>query len=89
MPPQWGSMSREAYLLQGGNGGRCIDAAEGPVTGSFRWVQVVNDTVLAGLTNTLVNSGDLAGLTLPAGLGIGGITTSIEVTSGMVIAYNE
>lgn len=81
-------MSADAYILQGGNGGHVVNSGEGAVAGSFRWVQCLTDTVLAGVTNGLLsNAGDLVGVTLPAGVGFGGLTSSIEVTSGTVIAY--
>jgi hypothetical protein len=81
-------MNADAYQLQGGNGGTVVTAASGTVTGSFRWVSVVEAAVLEAITSTLTGSATLLiTKTLPAGVGIGGVTTSIKVTSGTVIAY--
>jgi hypothetical protein len=84
-------MSREAFLLQGGNGGIVLTSANGAVTGRFRWVQVINEAVLEGITApTLVGAAaELTDITLPAGLGFGGLITGLEVASGVVIAYYE
>jgi hypothetical protein len=59
--------------------------------GSFRWIQAIEDSVL--LTDTGETAGNLTdiinldGKTLPAGVGIGGIFTKVEISSGTVIAY--
>lgn len=60
-------------------------------TGRFRWIQAVADSVL--LTDTGETAGNLAdiinldGKTLPAGSGLGGEFTKVEISSGTVIAY--
>jgi hypothetical protein len=78
-----------SYDLQGQGGGIVLS----PVTqsnsiGNFRWIQVVNDTVLATLaSDNIANESDLVGITLPAGTGIGGRFSFVDVTSGVVIAY--
>lgn len=82
-------MSRQGtFQLQGLDGGRVINAASGTVTGEFRWVTVLEDAVLDGYVGNLVD-GDtiMVGPTLLQGFGWGGITTSIDVASGSVIAY--
>ena len=62
------------------------------VVGNFRWIQVVNDVVLTALEAQNLSNADpeLIGITLPAGLGIGGKFTLIEISgtsTGVVIAY--
>jgi hypothetical protein len=83
-------MSREAALLQGINGGHVINAGESTVTGNFRWIQMIEDTVFTDITDaTLENVADLESpITHLAGTGFGGNITSITVSSGTCIAYN-
>ena len=77
-----------SYDLQGQGGGQVITSASGAVTGTFRWIQVITDTVLSVLTApNLTNATALQTITIPAGIGIGGRITAITVTSGVVIAY--
>jgi TRAP-type C4-dicarboxylate transport system permease large subunit len=78
-----------SYDLQGQGGGRVITSASGAVTGTFRWIQVVTDTVFSALSSSNVaNASSLQTVTIPAGVGLGGRFESITVTSGVVIAYN-
>jgi len=78
-----------SYDLQGQGGGRVITSASGAVTGTFRWLQVVTDTVLSVFTApNIANATGLQTITIPAGVGIGGRITAITVTSGVVIAYD-
>lgn len=78
-----------SYDLQGQGGGRVITSSSGAVTGSFRWIQVVTDTVLSVLTSSnITDASGLQTITIPAGLGLGGRFEAITVTSGVVIAYN-
>lgn len=78
-----------SYDLQGQGGGRVITSASGAVTGTFRWIQVVTDTVFSALSSSNVaNASSLQTVTIPAGVGLGGRFESIAVTSGVVIAYN-
>jgi hypothetical protein len=78
-----------SYDLQGQGGGRVITSASGAVTGTFRWIQVITDTVLSVLTvPNLTDATALQTITIPAGIGIGGRITAITVTSGVVIAYD-
>jgi hypothetical protein len=72
-----------------------VIAAGENASGNFRWIQVVADTVLQSLSSPNLNDatglgpGNLLAITLPAGLGIGGKFSFIQVTSGVVIAYYE
>ena len=78
-----------SYDLQGQGGGQVVTSASGVVTGDFRWLQVVNDTVLSVLTSSNVtNASALQAITIPAGVGIGGRFSAITVTSGVIVAYN-
>jgi hypothetical protein len=78
----------DSYQLQGQQGGVVITPGAGTVTGPFRWVQVIQDTVLAGIVTTnIADDGDLLSTTIPAGIGIGGNISEIDLTSGLVIAY--
>lgn len=59
-----------------------------PADGGARWVSFLTDTVLSNYAGNLVGAGTyLPGTTLTAGLGLGGITTSIAVTTGIVAIY--
>jgi hypothetical protein len=79
----------DSYQLQGQQGGIVLNSSDA-VSGNFRWIQVITDTVLADLLSpNLVNSTDLTSITIPAGIGIGGNFTNIEVVSGTIIAYYE
>ena len=76
-----------SYDLQGQGGGIVISDSS-TVTGNFRWIQVITDCEITDITSS--NISDVAGLTaitIPAGVGIGGRFTSIELSSGVVIAY--
>jgi hypothetical protein len=76
-----------SYDLQGQGGGIVLSGGESD-TGNYRWIQVVNDTVLSAITSSTLNQdGNLVGITIPAGVGIGGRFSAITVTSGVVIAY--
>ena len=77
-----------SYDLQGQGGGIVVDNSTGSLDADFRWIQVINDTVLASIaSNNITSASVLSGITIPAGVGIGGNFTQIEVTSGVVIAY--
>jgi hypothetical protein len=71
-------------------GGIVLTGADS-ATGSFRWIQAIEDSVL--LTDTGETAGNLAdiinldGKTLPAGAGLGGIFTKVQISSGTVVAY--
>jgi hypothetical protein len=78
------------YNLQGQNGSVVLSTAATTYTGPIRWIQVVNDAVLATVASA---SGNVSGasrlqtITLPAGLGIGGNFSQVVLTSGVVIVY--
>lgn len=57
------------------------------MTGSWRWIQFVEDTVFTTLSGSLTNIADLQTITHLAGTGIGGQFTAITVASGTCIAY--
>ena len=71
-------------------GGIVLTGADS-ATGSFRWIQAIEDSIL--LTDTGETAGNLVdiinldGKTLPAGSGLGGEFTKVEISSGTVIAY--
>lgn len=76
-----------SYDLQGQGGGVVI-AALGGEQGNFRWIQVITDTEFDTLTSTNIDSAtSLVGISIPAGVGIGGNFTDVGVASGVVIAY--
>lgn len=79
-------MERTSYQLQGQNGGVVIYGTT-PVTGNFTWISVVNDAVFDALDTNLEDSAGLLGITIPAGFGFGGQTSSVTLLSGVVIAY--
>ena len=79
----------DSYQLQGQQGGVVITNTD-PAAGNFRWIQVITDTVFGVLTSqNLLYTSELVGPTIPAGIGIGGRFTNIQVSSGLVIAYYE
>jgi hypothetical protein len=79
-----------SYDLHGQGGGIVLDAGES-ATGVFRWIQVLNDAALECESGETAGNLDqiarLDGIVLPAGVGIGGRFTKVQVTSGLVIAY--
>lgn len=82
----------DAYQVQGLDGWDCIDDTA-THTGTWRGILVVNDAVINALivsdTATFGNDAGLEGITLPAGLFIGGNFTSIDLTSGVVLAFKR
>ena len=83
-------MSSTAFHLQGGNGGHVLNSGEGAQTSkTYRWIQFIEDTVLANLEGNLTNVADLEAITHLAGTGIGGNFTAVTVTSGTCIAYDQ
>jgi len=82
--------SPTAYDLQGQGGGIVLSTAATTFTGPIRWIQVVNDAVLATVassTGSIAGASRLQTITLPAGLGIGGNFSQVVLTSGVVIVY--
>ena len=78
-----------SYDLQGQGGGVVINDGDGTVTGNFRWFQFLNESTINLITSdgSIGNTGDLTGIIIPAGVGIGGRFTSINVSAGSLIAY--
>ena len=81
-----------SYDLQGQGGSIVLTSAVGftTYTGNIRWIQVVNDAVLATVASASGNvsgASRLQSITLPAGLGIGGNFSQVVLTSGVVIVY--
>jgi hypothetical protein len=81
-----------SYDLQGQGGSIVLTSAVGftTYTGNIRWIQVVNDAVLATVASSSGNvsgASRLQSITLPAGLGIGGNFSQVVLTSGVVIVY--
>ena len=57
-------------------------------SGKFRWIQVITDAVIDDLgSGNIANNDKLEDISISAGVGIGGMFTSINLTSGVVIAY--
>ena len=82
-----GMSSPISYDLQGQGGGIVIVDNE-MYTGNFRWIQVISDCEIAAIfSSNIVSVSSLEGITIPAGIGIGGRFTSIQLNSGLVIAY--
>jgi hypothetical protein len=80
----------DSYQLQGGNGGIVLSTAATTYTGPIRWIQVINDAVLgtvASASGNISGASRLQGITLPAGLGIGGEFSQVVLTSGVVVVY--
>lgn len=82
----------DSYQLQGQQGGVVLTGAAS-ATGSFRWIQAIEDSVL--LTDTGETAGNLTdiinldGKTLVAGTGLGGKFTKVEISSGTVVVYAD
>jgi hypothetical protein len=70
----------------GENGGVYIDHTDA-VTGSFKAIQALEATVIAELVSTNI-TGTLTAMPLAAGVTIEGNFTSVDLTSGAVIAYH-
>ena len=76
-----------SYDLQGQGGGVVIDDTN-LHTGNFRWIQVIVDCEINTIVSSNIsNAAGFAALTVPAGVGIGGMFTSIALDTGVVIAY--
>jgi hypothetical protein len=76
-----------SYDLQGQGGGIVI-IDSGTYTGNFRWIQVIQDCQFGNIVSSNISNDEgFDELSVPAGVGIGGRFTSIQLTSGAVIAY--
>ena len=76
-----------SYDLQGQGGGQVISDAS-TYTGNFRWIQFLTDSEINGIASSNIsNAVGFAGALVPAGVGIGGRFTSIQLATGVAIAY--
>ncbi len=79
------------YRGLGLNGGEYINTTD-VTTGNWFAIQATEDTVLAAQASNITNLDDICtgqdGTTLSAGTVLYGNFTSIDLTSGAVIAYN-
>jgi len=84
-------MSNVRVTNQSGlNGGTVfVGPTGGAQLGTWEGIQVINDAILDTISSNLVDDTSLTGITLNAGITIFGRVTSIDVTSGVVIAYNS
>lgn len=75
-----------SYDLQGQGGGIVLTAGE--IAEQVRWIQCLNDCVFTYFNaDSLSGDSNLAGPTIPAGVGIGGRIESVQLASGLAIAY--
>jgi hypothetical protein len=78
-----------SYDLQGQGGGRVITSAGEPTATNVRWVQCLTDCVFTTFeASNLLSSADIEGVTIPAGVGVGGRIELVTITSGLAIAYD-
>jgi hypothetical protein len=76
-----------SYDLQGQGGGEVLNAGGGTIA-ALRWIQCITDCVFASISSpNLASPDDLTGITIPAGVGIGGLFESVELSSGVAIVY--
>jgi len=81
-------MARDVFQLQGLDGGVVLSGTDAAPSGNYRWLKVIEDTVLATFTSNLTDGATkLVSVTLPAGTEIGGVITAVTLTSGRVILY--
>lgn len=73
--------------LAGEYGGRYIDASAGTVTGNWMEIHAVATTILGAVSSNITNFP--SGVTIQAGDSISGVFTSLDVSSGAIIAYNR
>ena len=78
-----------SYDLQGQGGGIVLEAGNSTPAGvRYRWIQVINDAAFTDLASSnITDVTSLVGITVPAGIGIGGMFSDIDLLSGVVIAY--
>ena len=82
-----GMSSPISYDLQGQGGGMVISDSN-TYTGNFRWIQFLTDSEIGDIASSNIsNAIGFAGALVPAGVGIGGRFTSIQLASGIAIAY--
>jgi hypothetical protein len=78
-----------SYDLQGQGGGKVLNEIYDGAT-NVRWVQCLTDCVFNVFdASNLASSSDIIGVTIPAGVGIGGRIENVVLTSGLAIAYYQ
>lgn len=82
-----GTLRKINSAITPGSGSRVITSSEGEVQGRFKLIVAYEDTVIASVASPTFPEGELDGFELPAGMDIPGRFTSIEITSGRVIAF--
>ena len=75
-----------AALVPGTVGGIVNTSNTTAVTGQFKTIQLLTDTIFQSLSET-GGSGSIVGLSLPAGLVLNGTFTTYTLASGAVRAY--
>ena len=79
--------SNEILNLSSGRfGGVVILSSDGQVTGQFGLIQVLENCKFQVLSGSI--SGNISSVTCPAGILLAGEFTSIQLTTGSVVAYN-
>jgi hypothetical protein len=76
-----------SYDLQGQGGGEILATGES-ATKNIRWIQCLTDCVFTTISSpNLANASNMVGVTIPAGVGIGGLFDDVELTSGLAAVY--
>lgn len=76
-----------SYDLQGQGGGKVL--TNGDEAYNVRWLQCVTDCVIDTISSSNLDlASSLTGITIPAGVGIGGRIETVLMTSGVAIAYS-
>jgi hypothetical protein len=76
-----------SYDLQGQGGGEILAAGDS-ATKNIRWIQCLTDCVFNTISSpNLANASSIVGVTIPAGVGIGGLFDDVELTSGLAAVY--
>jgi hypothetical protein len=73
-------------LSSGRFGGVVISSSSGQVTGKFGLIQVIENCKFQVLSGSI--SGNISSVTCPAGILLAGEFTTIQLSTGSVIAYN-
>jgi len=77
-----------SYDLQGQGGGVVLSTTGSNSTSNVRWVQCLTDCVFDTFdSSNLIDADAIEGVTIPAGVGIGGRIELVVLTSGLAIAY--
>lgn len=77
-----------SYDLQGQGGGIVLSGGGVTTAENVRWIQCLTDCVFVSLDcENIPNITNIAGVVIPAGVGIGGSNIDVELASGVAIAY--